>query len=93
MFADTDSQAKLTRDPVAPAERSTHALAKVGSHTLADGTTARSFSTLLAELATIVRNTCRTSGSSDTNTPTLDITTTPNPKQVGAIERLRTITV
>ena len=93
MFADTDSQAKLTRDPVAPAERSAQALAKVASHTLADGTIAHSFSTLLAELATIVRNTCRTNGSSDTNTPTFDITTTPNLKQVSAIERLRTITV
>ena len=93
MFADTESQAKLTRDPVAPAERSAQALAKVASHTLEDGTPAHSFSTLLAELATIVRNTCRTNGSSDTNSPTFDITTTPNPKQLSAIERLRTITV
>ena len=93
MFADTDAQAKLTRDPVAPAERSAQALAKVASHTLEDGTPAHSFSTLLAELATIVRNSCRTNGSSDTNTPTFAINTTPNPKQLSALERLRTITV
>ena len=93
MFADTDSQAKLTRDPVAPAKRSAQALAKAASHTLDDGTPAHSFSTLLAELATIVRNTCRPNGSSEATSPTFDITTTPNPKQLGAIERLRTITV
>jgi hypothetical protein len=60
MFADTDHQAKATRDPVAPATRSKAALAKAGRHTLEDGTPAHSFSTLMAELVTIVRNTCRT---------------------------------
>ena len=60
MFADTDQAAKATRDPVAPAKRSKAALAKAARHTLDDGTPAHSFSTLLAELATIVRNTCRT---------------------------------
>ncbi len=60
MFADTEQKAKATRDPVAPAKRSAAALRKVASHTLDDGTPAHSFSTLLAELATIVRNTCRT---------------------------------
>ena len=60
MFADTDQQAKATRDPVAPARRSKAALAKVARHTLDDGTPAHSFATLLDELATIVRNTCRT---------------------------------
>ena len=60
MFADTDQQAKARRDPVAPAKRSAATLLKVASHTLEDGTPAHSFATLLAELATIVRNTCRT---------------------------------
>ncbi len=32
MFADTDQQAKATRDPVAPAKRSEAALAKVAAH-------------------------------------------------------------
>src|SRR5438552_6380019 len=59
MFADTDQQAKTTRDPVAPAKRSQAALAKLARHTLDDDTPVHSFGTLMAELATIVRNTCR----------------------------------
>ena len=46
MFADTDQQAKATRDPVAPAKRSKAALAKAARHTLDDGTPVHSFSTL-----------------------------------------------
>ena len=45
MFADTDQQAKTTRDPVEPATRSEAALAKVSQHTLDDGTPVHSFST------------------------------------------------
>lgn len=52
IFADTDQQAKLTRDPVAPAKRSRAALAKAASKRLDDNTPAHSFGTLLAELAT-----------------------------------------
>ena len=85
MFADTEAQAKATRDPVAPAKRSKKALAKVASHTLDDGTPAHSFSTLLAELATIVRNTCRTPHTGR-DAPTFDIFTTPNAKQQRALE-------
>ncbi len=59
MFADTDQQAKAVRDPVAPATRSKAALAKAARHALDDGTPVHNFSTLMAELATIVRNTCR----------------------------------
>jgi len=92
MFADTDQQAKATRDPVAPAKRSQAGLAKVASHTLEDGTPAHSFSTLLAELATIVRNTCRTPNAG-TDAPTFDLLTTPNAKQQRAFELLQKITV
>jgi Transposase DDE domain len=92
MFADTDQQAKVTRDPVAPAKRSAAALLKVASHTLDDGTPAHSFSTLLAELATIVRNTCRTPNAGD-DAPTFDLLTTPNPKQQRAFELIKTIQV
>jgi transposase len=92
MFADTDMQAKATRDPVAPAKRSKAALAKVARHTLDDGTPAHSFSTLLAELTTIVRNTCRTRGSGD-DAPRFEIVTTANPKQARAIELLQAITL
>ena len=88
MFADEDQQAKATRDPVAPAKRSRAALAKVAAHTLDDGTPAHSFSTLMAELSTIVRNTCRTPGRDG---PTFNLTTTPNAKQQRAFEMLEQI--
>jgi transposase len=90
MFADTDTQAKATRDPVAPAKRSKKALAKVASHTLDDGTPAHSFSTLLAELATIVRNTCRTPHAAP-DTPSFEVLTTPNAKQQRALELIKQI--
>lgn len=85
MFADTDQKAKATRDPVAPAQRSKAALAKVARHTLDDGTPAHSFSTLLAELATIVRNTCR-APQAGPEAPTFELTTTPNEKQKRALD-------
>jgi hypothetical protein len=92
LFADTDAQAKATRDPVAAAKRSTAALTKVARHTLDDGTPAHSFRTLLDVLGTVVRNTCRTRGSGD-DAPTFEIVTTANPKQARAIELLQTITL
>ena len=90
MFADTDQKAKATRDPVAPARRSQAALTKVASHTLDDGTPAHSFSTLLAELATLVRNTCRTPNAGP-DAPTFEIVTTPNAKQQRAFDLLQLI--
>jgi len=90
MFADVDQQAKATRDPVAPAERSAAALAKVASQTLDDGTPAHSFSTLLAELGTLVRNTCRTP-SAGADAPSFEILTTANPKQARALALAQTI--
>ena len=92
MFADTDQHAKTTRDPVAPAKRSKAALAKAARHTLDDGTPAHSLATLLGELATIVRNTCRVPGT-DSTAPTFQLVTTPNTKQKRALELLDTITV
>jgi transposase len=92
MFADPDQEAKATRDPVAPATRSKAALAKVARHTLDDGTPAHSFGTLLAELGNIVRNTCRTP-SAGSDAPSFDVLTTPNPKQVRALELIKTIHV
>jgi len=57
----------------------------VHSRTLDDGTPAHSFQTLMKELETIVRNTCRApNGTHDA--PTFEITTTPNPKQKRALE-------
>jgi hypothetical protein len=90
MFADTEHKAKATRDPVAPAKRSNAALAKVARHALDDGTPAHSFSTLLAELATIVRNTCRTPNAGH-DAPTFELVTTPNAKQKRALELIEQI--
>jgi transposase len=90
MFADTDQAAKATRDPVAPAKRSRAALDKVERRVLDDGTPVHSFSTLMAELATIVRNTCRTP-SARPDAPTFDIVTTPNAKQRRALELIQQI--
>jgi transposase len=90
MFADTDQNAKATRDPVAPAKRSKAALAKAARHTLDDGTPVHSFSTLMAELATIVRNTCRTPHAGS-DAPTFEVLTTPNAKQQRALQLLQQI--
>ncbi|HEU0200788.1 MAG TPA: IS1634 family transposase [Burkholderiaceae bacterium] len=90
MFADTEQQAKASRDPVAPARRSKAALAKVARHALEDGTPAHSFSTLLAELTTIVRNTCRTPQAAP-EAPTFELTTTPNEQQKRALNLIEQI--
>ena len=92
MFADTDQQAKATRDPVAPAVRSAAALTKLARLTLDDGTPAHSFCTLMAELATIVRNTCRMPQAAP-GAPTFEVITSPNAKQQRALELLRLIKV
>jgi len=81
MFADADQVAKRTRDPVAPAKRSDAAMKKVANRTLDDGTPVHSLQTLMRELQTIVRNTCRTSkGAQDAATFDL-IFTIPTQKQ------------
>jgi hypothetical protein len=92
MFADTDQEAKATRDPVAPATRSETALAKISRHALDDGTPVHSFATLMADLATLVRNTCR-SPLAAPDAPTFDILTTPSAKQQRAMNLLEQITV
>lgn len=92
MFADPDQAAKATRDPVAPAVRSERTLKKVARHTLDDDSPAHSFATLMAELATIVRNTCRTPQTTET-APTFDLLTIPSAKQQHALQLLRQITV
>ena len=91
MFADEDQAAKAGRDPVAPARRSKAALEKIGQRVLGDGTPVHSFSTLLAELATRVRNTCRTRAGE--TGPTFQITTTPSLLQKRALDCVERITV
>jgi transposase len=92
MFADTEQQAKASRDPVAPARRSKAALAKAAGHALDDGTPVHSFATLMAELATIVRNTCRTPNAGP-DAPTFEVLTTLNAKQQRALDLLQQITL
>jgi hypothetical protein len=58
---------------------------KVLSHTLEDGTPTHSFQTLLREMETIVRNTCRTPNSAS-DAPTFQVTTTQNEQQKRAID-------
>ena len=92
MFADEDQAVKLIHDPVAPAKRSEAAMKKVASRTLDDGSPVHSFKTLMQDLHTLVRNTCRTStGAQDA--PTFDLTTTPTPQQNRALALIETITM
>ena len=60
--------------------------------TTSDDTPVHSFGTLMAELATIVRNTCRTPHA-DKGAPTFEIITSPNAKQKRALELLQQIKV
>ena len=89
MFTDEDQDAKLTREPVAPAKRSQSALRKAATHTLDDNSPVHSFATLIAELAAITRNTCRAPGGA----MTFQVTTTPNTKQDRALKLIQTIKV
>jgi len=90
LFCDEDTEAKTTRDPVAPAERSEAALRKVHSKTLDDGSEVHSFQTLLRHLSGIVRNVCR-APSDGPDAPTFHVVTTPNTKQQRAYALLETI--
>ena len=90
LFADEDLARRAERDPVAPATRSDAALEKITTKTLADASPAHSFRTLLNELATIVRNTCRRKGADDTE-QTFDIDTTENAKQRHALDLIGAI--
>ena len=91
LFADEDQAAKATRDPVAPAERSAKAKAKVARRHHEDATPIHSFHTLLTELATIVRNTCRTLAEEDA--PTFTATTQSNPLQRQALDLIDQLAV
>jgi len=85
MFADPDQAAKAIRDPVAPAQRSGSAQMKLAQRSFDDGTPVHSFTTLMAEMASIVRNTCRTPAAGP-EAPTFEITTTPSSTQRRALE-------
>jgi transposase len=92
MFSDEDLQRKQHRDPVAAAERSKAALEKVATRTLEDGSPVHSFRTLLADLSTIVRNTCEARVGQNRGSTFL-MTTTPTPAQHRALQLLQQISV
>ena len=81
-----DEEPPVTADPVAPARRSEAALAKASRHTLPDGTPAHTFRTLLAELATLTRNTVVLPGAPDE--AAIEIVATPTPLQARAFALL-----
>ncbi len=58
--------------------------------TLASAVCRHSFATVMAELATIVRNTCRTPHAGP-DAPAFEVLTTPNSKQQRAFERVQQI--
>jgi hypothetical protein len=89
LFADEDQAAKARRDPVARARRSAAADEKATTHRLPNGTPVHSFRTLLEDLSTIVRNSCRIREHEDGSTFT--VTTTPSPEQRRALELLKRI--
>jgi transposase len=90
LFADTDQAAKAARDPVAPARRSAAAQRKAETKLTDEGQPAHSFATLLAELATLVRNTCRTP-STGTEVPTFEVLTSATALQQRALALVQEI--
>jgi len=90
LFADEDLQAKQTRDPVAPVQRSAQAEEKVQSKLLIDGSITHSFQSLLRNLATIVRNTCQ-SKDAEAGIASFTIDTQLTQKQQEAFQLLKEI--
>lgn len=80
------------RDPVAPALRSQQAMDELALRTFEDGTPVHSSSTLMADMATIVRHTCRPP-SAGAEAPTFEIVTTPNATRRRALDLVQQIRV
>jgi transposase len=92
LFSDEDLEAKKKRDPIAPARRSAAAMKKVQTKKLADGTKVHSFRTLLKDLSTIVRNSCRRKEAESTEN-SFSIDTTPSPSQQRALDLIKQISL
>ncbi len=90
LFADEDLQRRAQRDPVAPASRSDSAQEKLTSKRLSDTSPAHSFRTLLNELATLVRNTCRRKNT-EAQEAGFQLDTRPNTKQQEALRLIDAI--
>jgi transposase len=86
LFQDHDKPAAHAKrtDPVAPAQRSDHALAKASSKHTADRTPVHSFTSLLADLATICINHIQPAD----DMPSFTTITTPTPIQRHALQLL-----
>ncbi|MDR2011656.1 MAG: hypothetical protein LBQ20_01135 [Rhodanobacter sp.] len=63
---------------------------KVNCRALEDGTPAHRFATWMANLSSLVRNTCRTPSAS-ANAPSFDIETPPDPTRHRALELIKSI--
>jgi hypothetical protein len=83
LFKDEDKP--VSADVVAPAQRSASALAEASTQRFADGSSVHSFRSLLAELATLTRNTVRVPNSS----ASFDKLANPTPFQERALQLLR----
>jgi hypothetical protein len=90
LMADEQTAVKAERNPVAPARRSPQALQKIADRILEDGTPVHSFQTLLLELSTIVRNTCKMRNA---GAGTFPIVTVPNTTQRRALQLVEPIGV
>ena len=90
LFSDEDQEAKASRDPVSPAKRSPAALKKVNARQLPSGSPVHSFQTLLTNLSTIVRNTCRRKAAPDREAH-FQIDTRASPQQQQALDLLKGI--
>ena len=75
---------------MAPAKRSASASAKAASKLLDDTEPVHSFATLMAEMATLVRNTCRTP-SVGADAPTLELLTSATAHQQRALALIQAI--
>ena len=86
LFQDNDKPAAAAKraNPVAPAQRSDEALNKAARQRTDDDTPVHSFTTLLADLATICANQIQPAD----DTPPFTMTTTPTPLQRRAFELL-----
>lgn len=92
LFADEDLEAKKDRDPVRAARRSEAAVEKVRSKKSRDGSAVHSFRSLIKNLSTIVRNTCRRKDSQE-GAGTFSIDTQPSKKQAEALELIKAIKI
>ncbi len=90
LFADEElANDRDRRDPVAPAQPSAHARRKKVLRVDAEDLPLHSFASLLADLATLCRNTCRLT--SQPSAPTFDQLTQPTTLQRRAFELLETV--